>query len=174
MAVQPGAPLPGYVLVIEDDRPTRELLAAILAEEGIDYRLSVNGHEAMEQTRDSPPLMVVLDMHLPTIGGEAVATALRIEFGSRLPVLAMSASLEAESAERLGAYGYLQKPFEVDNFVRQVRRGLELAGMAPASAHDRMEAAMRRQREAFERARSRGVIEEPVNGGSNGSALQQA
>jgi len=155
--------------VVEDDVPTRELLAAILRTEGIEHRLSSNGHEAMEQAHSVTPALVVLDMHLPSVQGDAVATALRIDFGHRLPVLAMSASLEAGLAERLGAYAYLQKPFEVEDFVQLVRRGLELA-VLNAAAHtsqERMEAALRRQREAFDRARTAGpdvAIREPASG----------
>ena len=150
--VHPGSAPRGYVLVVEDDKPTRELLAAILEGEGIRCRTTSNGHEAMDQARREPPSVIMLDVHLPGVQGEAVATALRIEFGHRLPVLAMSASFEAPLAERMGAYAYLQKPFEVEELVRLIQRGFELAAMIPAARP--MEEAMRRQREAFDRART--------------------
>jgi DNA-binding response OmpR family regulator len=150
--VNPGSASRGYVLVVEDDRATRELLEAILAGEGIRCQACSNGHEAMDQARLEAPAVIVLDVHLPLVQGDAVATALRIEFGHRLPVLAMSASFEAPLAESMGAYAYVQKPFEVDEFVALVRRGFELAAMTQP-VYSPVEAAMRRQREAFDRAR---------------------
>jgi len=148
----PGHASRGYVLVVEDDKPTRELLATILASLGIRCCATSNGHEAMDQARREPPAVVVLDVHLPTVQGDAVATALRIEFGHRLPVLAMSASFDAPTAERMGAYAYLQKPFDVEEFVGLIQRGFELAAMVPSARP--IEEAMRRQREAFDRARA--------------------
>jgi DNA-binding response OmpR family regulator len=147
------------VLVVEDDRPTRSLLAAILTEERLPFHLTSTGHEAMQYAREHRPWMVVLDMHLPNLQGEAVATALRIEFGQALPILAMSASNEMRAAEKLGAFCYLQKPFEVDDFVAQVRRGLDIAErveqlrQGSTEAHERLAQSLARQREAFERAR---------------------
>lgn len=123
----------GPVLVVEDDRATRELLSAILSEEGLPFLLCANGHEAMDFARADPPVMAILDLHLPSVQGDALATALRIEHGASLPVLAMSASYEAETAKRIGAYAYLQKPFELGELVRLVHQGLDLAERAAIS-----------------------------------------
>src|SRR5690348_4666734 len=150
----------GLVLVIEDDRSTRELLAAVLAEERLDCHLSSNGHEAMEYARGHTPDVVVLDMHLPNLQGEAVATALRIELGQGLPILAMSASNERAAASRFDAYAYIPKPFEIDDFVARVREGLELSGQArllrerTIAARRRLEQSLARQRRSFDQARS--------------------
>jgi DNA-binding response OmpR family regulator len=148
------------ILVVEDDRPTRELLAAILAEEGLPFHAASTGHEAMEYAHDHPPSMVVLDMHLPNLQGEALATALKIELGQALPILAMSASNEWAAASRIGAFGYLPKPFEVDDFISQVRQGLDLAQRTEQlrdrslEARARVEQSLSRQRQSFDRATS--------------------
>ena len=148
----------GLVLVVEDDRSTRELLAAILAEEGLEFHLTSNGHVAMEYAREHPPDLVVLDMHLPNLQGEAVATALRVELGQGLPILAMSASNERAAASRFDAYAYVSKPFEVDDFVARVREGLELSGQAhllrerTIAARRRLEQSLAIQRRSFDQA----------------------
>lgn len=150
----------GLVLVVEDDRSTRELLAAILTEEALPFHLSSNGHEALEFARDHPPSMVVLDVHLPNLQGEAVATALKIEFGQGLPILAMSATDERRTSERWGAFGYLGKPFDVDDFVASVRQGLALSEqgrrlrLETNAARRRMEQSLARQRQLFDEARA--------------------
>lgn len=143
------------ILVVEDDRSTRELLGQVLAGEGLPFRLSASGHQAMEEARREPPAMVLLDVHLPSLSGEALATALRIEHGPDLPILLMSASRELDLAARVGAFAYLQKPFELEELLEQVRRGLRLARGDREEARVarlRIEESMRQQRAAFERA----------------------
>jgi DNA-binding response OmpR family regulator len=147
----------GTILVVEDDRPTRELLGTILREERLPYHLTATGHEAMEFAHRATPAMVVLDLHLPSLQGEAVATALRIEHGRSLPILAISASYEHAAAERIGAFSYVQKPFEIEEFIRQVRYGLDLAQRSKqlrersAEARANLQRTMLRQRQAFDR-----------------------
>src|SRR5579862_5940742 len=116
-AIAPGGEGSGSVLVIEDDRATRELLGNILASESIRFQLTANGHEAMAAIRQTVPELVVLDLHLPSVQGEAVGTALRMELGRSLPILAMSASFEQATAQRIGAFAFLPKPFEIEDFV---------------------------------------------------------
>ena len=134
---------PRLILVVEDDRATRELIATILAEEGLQCIVCANGHEAMDFARGSSPVMAILDMHLPSVQGEALATALRIEHGASFPVLAMSASHESDTAKRIGAFAYLQKPFELEELVRVVREGLDVADRAATA---RANASLARQR----------------------------
>jgi DNA-binding response OmpR family regulator len=141
----------GPVLVVEDDRPTRELLAAIFSEENLPYLLCANGHEAMDFARANPPVLAILDLHLPSVQGDALATALRIEHGASLPILAMSASYEADTAKRLGAYAYLQKPFDLSELMRLVREGLELAGRA-AIARANVARARQRMQDSLQRS----------------------
>ncbi len=155
VTVAGGGDGPGIVLVVEDDAPTRKLLGSILAQERLPFHLTATGHEAMEFARHSPPAMVVLDVHLPSVRGDSVATALRIEYGKALPILAMSAANEQASAEQFGAFDYLQKPFNIDDFVSKVRRGLELAERSrllkqrSEEGARRLRETMARQRQAF-------------------------
>src|SRR5579864_4135450 len=99
--IQSGGDGSRTVLVVEDDRPTRELLGTILANEGIPCHLTSNGHEAMRSIQEHAPAMVILDLHLPSVQGEAVGAAMRIELGRALPILAISASIEQSAADRI-------------------------------------------------------------------------
>jgi DNA-binding NtrC family response regulator len=161
LTARPGGDGDRTVLVVEGDRSTRELLGTILGNEGISCRLTSNGHAAMQAVRQQAPAMVILDMHLPTLQGEAVGTALRIEYGAKLPILAMSASAEEAAAERIGAYAFIGKPFELEDVVRLVRRGLELSEESYAllrRSHEgrmRLAGAIDQQRAAFQRALER-------------------
>jgi DNA-binding response OmpR family regulator len=147
---------PAAILVVEDDRSTRELLAAVLTDERLPFHVTASGHEAMDYAIAHPPSMVMLDMHLPNVQGEAIATALRIQCGQRLPILMMSAANERATAERLGAFAYVQKPFDLDELILRVR--LCLAKSAESrelqrrsrEARDRLRQAMARQRLAMQ------------------------
>lgn len=101
--------------------------------------------------------MAIVDMHLPNIlEAEAVGRALRAEFGPALPILAMSASREEQAAERIGAYAFLRKPFEIDDLLDLVRRGLELSERSyrlqrrSEHARERLAQAVERQNATFE------------------------
>jgi len=67
--------------------------------------------------------LVILDSMMPGIDGEAVATALRITNG--VPILVITGRGDAANqGQRLGGYGYLQKPFGLAELVQKVREGL--------------------------------------------------
>jgi DNA-binding response OmpR family regulator len=158
---------PGTILVVEDDRPTRQLLASILSDAGFSFHVAATGHQAMEYAAASPPAMVVLDMHLPNLQGEAVATALHVQYGRALPILAMSASNEQAAALASGAFDFLPKPFEIDDFLARVRHGLALSADAAGlrqrtgQARQRLADVAARQRAAFDK--SRGGSGKPTN-----------
>jgi DNA-binding response OmpR family regulator len=64
-------------------------------------------------------------MMLPDVDGTAVAAELRRRYGSHVAILAISASSRAAKwAHEIGAFSYLEKPFELDHLVVAVRRGL--------------------------------------------------
>ena len=67
----------------------------------------------------------MLDVTLPLLSGDAVAAELRALLGDDLPILVITADgYPAEKARALGACAYLSKPFDVDELVSLVRRGL--------------------------------------------------
>jgi DNA-binding response OmpR family regulator len=101
------------------------MICRALQEDGLPVIAAANGRLAVERARLQPPDLVVLDMSLPLLGGPDVAAELRATFGEGLPILLITADgRPAEKARRLGAYAYLSKPFDVDEFVATVHRGL--------------------------------------------------
>jgi DNA-binding response OmpR family regulator len=101
------------------------MICRALQDEGLRVIAAANGRLALERARLQPPDLVVLDMTLPLLGGADVAAELRATLGERLPILLITADgRPAEKARRLGAYAYLSKPFDVDDLVATVQRGL--------------------------------------------------
>ena len=104
----------GHVLVVDDDRRLRDLLAKYLTENGY---LVVTAAEAGEARRHLAALafdVMVLDVMMPGEDGIALTRALRAE-GNRLPILLLTARGEVNDRIRgleAGADDYLSKPFE--------------------------------------------------------------
>jgi DNA-binding response OmpR family regulator len=114
-----------HVLVVEDDASLRETLIWALEDDGLQVAAAVDGVDAVQKASAQLPRLVVLDMSLPGLDGFGVAAALRSQFGSGLPILVITADGQPRhKAERVGAYAYLHKPFDVSDLVQRVREGL--------------------------------------------------
>ena len=123
--------LPPMVLVVEDDREMRRLLAMVVRQEGWHVLEASDGTEAaallqacVGTDRRFVPDLVVTDVRLPGLSGLDVLTRLRLR--DRItPVLVITAFGDDETharARRLGAAEVLDKPFLLDDLRRAVRR----------------------------------------------------
>lgn len=117
----------GCILVVEDDREVRGLLARILGKHH-EVRTAVDGPSAIDSLRADPPDAILTDLMLPGASGLAVLAAAR-ERCPTTPVVLITAygSLStALQALRLGAFDYILKPFEdFDVVTGTVARALE-------------------------------------------------
>jgi DNA-binding NtrC family response regulator len=120
----------GSVLLVDDEPKIRQALAAALREEGHDVVATGSPREALRLLDERPFDLLVVDNLMPEMTGleliREVAGAL--DEGERPDILMMTAHATIESAidaMKLGAVDYLQKPFEVDEFLVVVRRAVE-------------------------------------------------
>jgi len=118
---------PAHILVADDDGAIRTLLRTFLEEE--DYRVTeaLTGQEALEGLRSGNYDLVLLDMRLPGMTGLDVLKQLREKQGD-MPVILMTAygsPNTAIQASSLGAYGYITKPFELDDVLHNITRYFE-------------------------------------------------
>jgi two-component system OmpR family response regulator len=119
------------VLVVDDDPDMRRAINEVLVDQGLRVDLAGDGREALDRARGAAPALVILDITLPIVDGFTVADELRQRFGV-LPILAITADGRApQKARRVGAYAYLRKPFELDDLLATVARGL---GRSPDAA----------------------------------------
>lgn len=115
----------GIVLVVEDERPLRQTIEWALEDEGLAVEGASNGREAVEIATRSKPALIVLDMILPLFNGDIVADRVREKYGDSVPILLMTADTRAAAKARLiGAFDYLQKPFDIEALIGAVQRGL--------------------------------------------------
>jgi DNA-binding response OmpR family regulator len=100
---QPG-PHARRVLLVEDDKPTREALVRLLEEDGHDVRAAANGVRGLVALRDFRPERVLLDLMLPDFAGERVLEAVRLSHPATR-VAVVSGVEDADRMNRLGAAG---------------------------------------------------------------------
>ena len=112
------------VLVVEDERKLRDLVRSYLERAGFTVLSTDSGAEAITMATASVPDLVILDLGLPDVPGEAVARELR-ENGptSGTPILMLTAKTAEEDRIRgleLGADDYVTKPFSPRELVLRV------------------------------------------------------
>ena len=127
-----------HVLVVEDDRHIRDLIALHLGLEGLECTLIGDGRDALDRLSGTPFDLVVLDLMLPGVDGVTLCKALRrTGANTGTPVLMLTARGE-ESDKVLGlesgADDYLAKPFGIREFVARVRALLRRSRAAPEAA----------------------------------------
>jgi len=118
-----------HILVVDDDPTLCQTIQVVLEEEGFVVATAMDGVEALEQVERTRPAMVVLDMGLPLLDGEAVAKRLRMRYGTTVPIVLMTADGHVkEKGNRVGAVVALGKPFEIDDLVTAVNQALSSRG----------------------------------------------
>ena len=110
------------VLVVEDDRPVRNLIVTTLKSHDYRYLTAENGKTAIMEASSHNPDIVLLDLGLPDIDGAEVITNIR-EW-SNMPIIVISARSEDSdkiTALDAGADDYLTKPFSVEELLARLR-----------------------------------------------------
>jgi two-component system response regulator PhoP len=110
------------VLLVEDEAPLRETLAARLKREGYAVDCAADGDEGLYLGREMPFDVAVIDLGLPKRPGMELVKALR-DGGQRYPILILTArSSWQDKVEGLkaGADDYLVKPFHVEELLARL------------------------------------------------------
>jgi DNA-binding response OmpR family regulator len=112
------------IVIVEDDRDIRELIALILDEDGYETVATSTGADALEACRERVPDLVLLDVSLPgELSGLEVCRRLRADGRmAGLPVMLLTARARSEDVEAgyaAGADDYLVKPFNPGELIRR-------------------------------------------------------
>ena len=111
------------VLVIEDDKETKEYISMVLKSAWPDAEIESTsfGEEGIQLARDKSPEIVILDLGLPDINGLQVLKKLRTF--SEVPILILTINgihRSKENALSLGANYYMNKPFEEEELIDRI------------------------------------------------------
>ena len=116
MAHPAQTPVPGRVVVADDSRLMRRMLADALARQGFDVvGTAADGDEALVLCREQRPDALTLDLHMPGLDGLGVLRALRDGRAEPVPVVVVSAFSPAHGAYAVdalaeGAFDLVAKP----------------------------------------------------------------
>jgi len=126
------------VLLVEDERKLRELIRSYLERAGFTVLSTGSGTRAIALAVSAAPDLVILDLGLPDVSGEAVAREVRAT--GAVPILMLTAKAAEEdriAGLELGADDYVTKPFSPRELVLRVqailRRGSPAARPGAAS-----------------------------------------
>lgn len=114
-----GNPL---ILVVEDDKPIRNLITGTLKLHKYKYIVAQNGTVALMEATSHGPDIVLLDLGLPDMDGVEIIKQIRS--WSLCPIIVISARSEDKdkiTALDAGADDYLTKPFSVDELLARLR-----------------------------------------------------
>src|SRR5580765_5396763 len=115
------------VLVVDDERSMRELLAIMLKQAGHEVTVAEGGEQAIEVIKSEPFDLVITDLRMRKVDGIAVLRATKEHSPSTvvLVVTAFASTETAVEAMKLGAYDYVTKPFKLDEIRLTIAKALE-------------------------------------------------
>ena len=131
------------VLVVDDEPDKRQLLATALQMAGYNVRTARDGVEGLAAVESHLPDLIILDVMMPVLDGWGVLDALKgREDRPRVIVLsAKSGTRDKARAYEAGADGYVTKPFDPDEVIRQLDH---LLGMDDVAAEQHRTELVRR------------------------------
>lgn len=115
------------VLVVDDEKVIREILADFLSMEGFHVRTAEDGSAALVELSRHHYDLVLSDLKMPNMGGLELLQAISKHAPNVVTVIMTGfGTVEtAIDAMKRGAYDYILKPFKVEEVVHTIRRGLE-------------------------------------------------
>lgn len=119
----------GDILIVDDERDIRELIADILQDEGYTTRLAANSDECMNEINTEPPALLILDIWLKDSrmdGIDILSTVKRDNPDIPIVIISGHGNIEiAVAAIKQGAYDFIEKPFNIDQLMVVIRRAME-------------------------------------------------
>ncbi|HEX5393327.1 MAG TPA: sigma 54-interacting transcriptional regulator [Rhodocyclaceae bacterium] len=127
----------GRLLLVDDDPDLLRLLAIRLEAAGYQVATAASGEEAMARIAAERPQLVITDMRMPGMDGNALFDAVKAAH-PMLPVIILTAHgtiPDAVAATHRGVFSYLTKPYDAKVLLAQVAQALRLSA-APAGSDD--------------------------------------
>ena len=117
------------ILIVDDERDIRELIADILQDEGFVTRLAGTSDEAVTAIDAEPPALLILDIWLRDSRMDGIDILKQVKRDHpEVPVVIISGHGNIEiavAAIKQGAYDFIEKPFNIDQLLVVIRRAME-------------------------------------------------
>ncbi|HSK63783.1 MAG TPA: response regulator, partial [Pyrinomonadaceae bacterium] len=115
------------LLIVDDELGMRQFMTHLFQREGHTVRVAENGEKALALIREAPPDLIISDIRMPDMGGVELLRAAR-ELLPEVEIIMMTAFANVDTAREaflLGAYDFVQKPFDNDLLKETVARALQ-------------------------------------------------
>lgn len=116
------------ILYVEDNLENRVLVRRILMSEDYAVLEAVNAADALKILKNARPDLILMDINMPDIDGYTLTATIKAMPGfERIPILALTANVmrgDKEKTLEAGCDGYIQKPLDIDQLIREVERFL--------------------------------------------------
>ena len=119
------------VLVVEDERDTREMIAYILGEFGASVAQASSASEALREFVAAPPNIVISDIGMPDMDGYQLLAKIQAQTPQPPPAIALTAYASREDKDRAlrsGFKAHMSKPIEPSELVSTIAELLGRAG----------------------------------------------
>ena len=117
------------ILIVDDERDIRELIADILEDEGFVTRKTGTADDCMREVAETPPDLLILDIWLKDSDMDGIDILKRVKSNyPNIPVVIISGHGNIEiavAAIKQGAYDFIEKPFNIDQLLVVIKRAME-------------------------------------------------
>lgn len=117
------------ILIVDDEKDIRELIADILRDEGYATRLAANSDQAVAELNIAEPALMILDIWLKDSKMDGIDILKQVKRNNPdVPVVIISGHGNIEiavAAIKQGAYDFIEKPFNIDQLLVVIRRAME-------------------------------------------------
>ena len=118
-----------HILIIDDEQDMLDLLRPRLEAAGYEVSTASDGQEGLDKAREEKPDLILLDVMMPKIDGYQVCRFLKFdEDYKHIPIVLLTArgqEQDRETGKKVGADGYLTKPFEKEELLNTIDRLLK-------------------------------------------------
>ena len=118
------------VLIVDDNEENREILSRRLKADGFNTITAIDGKEAMDILNENIIHIALLDIMMPEVDGFTLLSQIRTDSTFEdMPVIMLTAIdivTVAQECIRLGACGYVTKPYDMDIIKQKIRECLKM------------------------------------------------
>lgn len=118
----------GTILYVEDNPDNRMLVRRILLSEDYGLLEAKDAHEALTVLETAKPDLILMDINMPDMDGYTLTAKIKAIPGfERVPILALTANVmrgDKEKTLEAGCDGYIQKPIDFDELLREIEKFL--------------------------------------------------
>ena len=154
------------VLVIDDEKAIRDGCQRVLTGKGYEVITAENGQIALDILAKEPLDIILLDLKMPVIGGEKVLEITRKKYPD-IPVIIITGHGTVDTAVvcmKNGAYDFITKPFQIDQFLLTVTRAAEKRRLEQKARQFKEENIRNLYDLNLEKSRLKTIIKQMANG----------